>query len=116
MPSSEPAFGQGEIVKVPFPYVDRDHRAHRPALIISRDPFGEPHRLVWVAMITSAANPAWADDEPVSDLAAAGLPIASVVRPMKIATILANEARTIGRLDQATLNRCLESLRRRLGD
>ncbi len=43
-------------------------------------------------MVTSAANPGWPADVAVSDLAAAGLPAASVVRAAKVATIQARDA------------------------
>lgn len=31
-----PTFEQGEVVRVPFPYTDRETRQHRPALVVSR--------------------------------------------------------------------------------
>jgi len=43
--------------------------------------------MYYVAMITNAAHESWDGDVPVSDLRATGLPVASVVRPAKIATI-----------------------------
>src|SRR5438128_1396286 len=88
---SEPK-GQGdasawEVVLVPFPYSDRLAEKRRPALVVSspwlRDEFG----LVWVAMITSRANPRWDCDVEIRNLAAAGLPAPSVIRPAKLATI-----------------------------
>ena len=42
---------------------------------------------VWIAMITSARNAAAPGDLPIGDLTAAGLAVASVVRPLKIACI-----------------------------
>jgi len=47
-------------------------------------------------MITSAGNRGWPGDVEVSDLGASGLPMASVVRTAKIATIEAKEAERIG--------------------
>ena len=43
-------------------------------------------------MITSAENRSWPGDVPVSSLADAGLPVASVIRTAKIATIEADDA------------------------
>ena len=54
--------------------------------------------LLWVLMVTSAANRGWPGDVAVSNLEAAGLPAASVVRSAKIATVEAGDAEPIGRL------------------
>jgi len=45
-----------DIVKVPFPYTDRPVRQRRPALVIAAGQLAEEYGLLWVAMITSAAN------------------------------------------------------------
>ena len=47
-------------------------------------------------MVTSAANPAWLGDVPVSNLRGAGLPAPSVVRPAKIMTL--NDSGIVKRL------------------
>jgi len=96
-----PTFRPWDIVKVPFSYIDRPIRQYRPALVVGTDPIEDAHGLVWVLMITSAENRRWEDDVVVSDLAAAGLPVPSVVRCAKIATIEAKEATLIGRLTDA---------------
>ena len=44
-----------DVVVVPFPYADRLAEKRRPALVISNRKLAV-HRLVWVAMITSADN------------------------------------------------------------
>jgi mRNA interferase MazF len=49
-------------------------------------------------MITSAANRGWPGDVPISDLGMAGLPVQSIVRPAKIATIEARDADRLGAL------------------
>ena len=86
------------LVKVPFPYTNRPVQQRRPALVIAiPDAPGAPD-LLWVLMVTSAANRGWPGDVSISDLAAAGLPAASVVRPAKIATIEARDAERIGTL------------------
>jgi mRNA interferase MazF len=36
-----PIFKQGDIVRVPFPYSDRDTRQRRPALVVSASEIGE---------------------------------------------------------------------------
>lgn len=80
-----PAFEPFAVVAAPFPYVERPVTRRRPALVVGA-PAG-PHDLVWVLMITSAENAPWPLDVPVSDLEAAGLPVPSVVRCTKVATV-----------------------------
>jgi mRNA interferase MazF len=69
------------VVRVPFPFTDRDAAKNRPALVIS-DPaaFNTPAGHSVMAMITSQANPPWPLDCTLTDLAAAGLPAPSRVR------------------------------------
>ena len=89
-------FETWDIVKVPFPYTDRPVRQRRPALVISAGDLQTRHGLLWLVMITSAENRGWAGDATISDLAAAGLPAPSIVRPAKIATIEARDAERLG--------------------
>ena len=49
-------------------------------------------------MITSAKNRGWPDDVPVADLKMAGLPVPSLIRCAKIATIDASAASKLGRV------------------
>ncbi|MDG3444612.1 type II toxin-antitoxin system PemK/MazF family toxin [Nitrospirillum amazonense] len=93
-----PGFERWDIVKVPFPYTDRPVRERRPAVVVAAGGIQQEHGLLWVLMVTSAANRAWPSDVAVSDLAQAGLPAESVVRTAKIATIEAKEAERIGSL------------------
>lgn len=92
------AFERGDVVKVPFPYTDRPVRQHRPALVVAADGVQAHHGLLWVVMITSAANRGWPGDVAVTDLEAAGLPAPSVIRTAKIATIEARDAERLGTL------------------
>lgn len=93
-----PTFEPWDIVKVPFPYVERPVRQSRPALVIAAEKPGGIHGLLWLAMITSAANRGWDGDVAISDLREAGLPIASVIRPAKLATVEARDAVPLGTL------------------
>ncbi len=87
-----------DLVKIPFPYTNCPVQQRRPALVVAvPDAPGAP-RLLWVLMVTSAANRGWPGDVVVSKLAEAGLPAASVVRSAKIATIEASDAERIGSL------------------
>ena len=108
-----PGFEVWDIVKVPFPYTDRPVRQRRPALIIAAGELKKTHDLLWVAMITSAANRGWPGDLSVSDLETAGLPIPSIVRPAKMATIDARDAERLGTLplaDRAAVGQYLKRL------
>jgi mRNA interferase MazF len=98
-----PTFEQGDIVRVPFPYTDSDTRQRRPALIVSDGPVGEHGALLWVVMITSAANRPWIGDVQIQDHVEVGLPSPSVIRAVKIATIEVRHAETIGKVTPATL-------------
>lgn len=104
-------FSPGDVIKVPFPYVEMPVSRFRPALVVSSTELQERLGLVWVMMITSAKNRPWAGDVPVSDEASAGLPAPSVIRCAKIATIEAARADRIGQLnaaDRKLVDRMLE--------
>ena len=90
-------FERGDVIKVPFPYTDRATRQSRPAVVVSTARLQELHGLLWVVMITSAENRGWPDDVPVANLKLAGLPVPSLVRSAKIATIDASDASKLGR-------------------
>ncbi|GAB0118461.1 type II toxin-antitoxin system PemK/MazF family toxin [Acidisoma sp. 7E03] len=112
MPTSDHEFFEvWDVVKVPFPYTARPIQQHRPALVVAGGlPLGSPF-VLWVLMITSAANRPWGGDTRISDIAAAGLSAPSVVRTDKIATIEIADAQRIGRL--ATHDR--DDVRQKLG-
>jgi mRNA interferase MazF len=107
-----PRFDRWTIVAVPFPYVERPIRQRRPALVVL-GALGAAQDLLWMLMITAAANRGWSDDVPIDDHAAAGLPIPSIVRTAKIATIAAVDARPLGVLPAQATTRIAETLRQR---
>lgn len=75
------AFERFAVVRVPFPFTDRDATKNRPALVLSEAAsFNTPAGHSVMAMITSQGNSPWPLDCPLSDLAAAGLPAPSMVR------------------------------------
>jgi mRNA interferase MazF len=110
MPTCEPF----DVVAVPFPYVDREVRKRRPTLVVCSPELTQNHGLLWVLMITSAANQSWPDDVPISDLTAAGLTKPSVVRVCKIATVEAARCERIGRLTEDAAAAAAGALRRLL--
>ena len=73
-------FDAFDVVVVPFPFSDRSAAKRRPALVVSSTAFNKAHEQRVLAMITTAAKTVWPSDVPISDLAAAGLRAASVVR------------------------------------
>ncbi|SDO08095.1 mRNA interferase MazF [Methylobacterium phyllostachyos] len=87
MPTSEPPdLPAGAVVVVPFPYSDRLAEKRRPAVVVSGAAVAAVG-YVWIAMITSARNARVGGDVPIEDFRSAGLGVASVVRPLKIACI-----------------------------
>ena len=75
------AFDRLAVVRVPFPFTDRQTTKNRPALVVSdNSAFNLPAGHSVMAMITSATHAPWPLDCAISDLAAAGLPAASVIR------------------------------------
>ncbi|QTC92697.1 type II toxin-antitoxin system PemK/MazF family toxin [Brevundimonas goettingensis] len=91
-------FKAADIVKVPFPYTDRDVRQRRPALVVSKGSVGGPD-LYWVVMITSAEHRSWSGDVLLDDrYREAGLPAPSLIRTSKIATVEANRMEPLGKL------------------
>jgi mRNA interferase MazF len=93
-----PTFERWDVVAVPFPHVEIDHVKRRPALVVSGRRWLDLHGLLWVLMITSAANAPWPDDIAIDDLQAAGLRKPSVIRPAKLATVEAARCEPRGQI------------------
>ena len=75
------SFERFAVVRVPFPFTDRQATKNRPALVLSDEAaFNTPAGHSVMAMITSQANPPWPLDCTLTDLTAAGLPAPSRVR------------------------------------
>lgn len=97
-----PTFNRGDVVKVPFPYTDRDVRQRRSALVVSDQPLGDDGRLYWVLMITSADHRRWPGDVALGRRhGEVGLPAPSVIRTSKIATVEFGRMEPLGRLPDA---------------
>jgi mRNA interferase MazF len=109
-------FERGDVVRVPFPYTDIDARRHRPALVVSCGEIGDRGSLMWVVMITSAANRGWRGDVALVDgYQDVGLPAPSIIRTSKIATIEVRHADRIGRLSAEVWSDVEARLRDHLG-
>lgn len=75
------SFERFAVVRVPFPFTDRNATRNRPALVLSdAASFNTPSGQSVMAMITSRGNAPWPLDCPIADLNAAGLPAPSMVR------------------------------------
>ena len=99
------------IVRVPFPYTDRPVHQYRPALVVA---VHGAHALLWVVMITSAENRGWPEDVLISNHKRAALPVPSLIRCAKIATIDAQDAESLGTLPLADRKKVAQHLRRTL--
>ena len=116
MASSDTLPKQFDIVVVPFPYSDQLAEKRRPALVVSSNAFNKKHGLLWIMMITSAANPKRPGDIVIAANTKTGLPAASLIRPSKIATIEPERmVRVAGRIEakvaktiSKTLNEIIE--------
>ncbi len=74
-------FERFSVLRVPFPFTDRQATKNRPALVLSdAKAFNAPAGHSVLAMVTSAGNAPWPLDCKLLDLAAAGLPAPSLVR------------------------------------
>jgi mRNA interferase MazF len=68
------------VVRVPFPFTDRQAQKRRPTLVLSKPGFQHASGHLLLAMITLARQSAWPLDWPIEDRKAAGLPHDCVVR------------------------------------
>jgi mRNA interferase MazF len=70
----------GDVVVVPFPFVDFAADKRRPSLVLSHAAFNETHGHSICAMITTAARTRWRSDVAIEYLKPAGLNRPCVVR------------------------------------
>ena len=80
------AYARFSILRVPFPFTDRQSQKHRPALVISDPSFQQASGHLLLAMVTSAAHSAWPLDWPIKKLESTGLKHACLVR-LKLFTL-----------------------------
>jgi len=79
-------YNPGEIVIIPFPFIDKSVQKLRPALVLSNNPDGENGNHLVLVMITSAKRSRWESDIILKEWQIAGLKAESIVR-WKIFTI-----------------------------
>lgn len=109
-------FERFAVLRVPFPFTDRQATKNRPALVLSdAKAFNAPAGHSVLAMITSVGNAPWPLDCALEDLAAAGLPSPSLVR-FKLFTLDHRLIRgQLGSLAPKDCKRVEAALRRLLG-
>lgn len=109
-------FKAGDLVRVPFPFTNRPTRQYRPAIVVSTGGLGDEHRLLWVAMVTSAENRRWPGDLPIEeDHISVGLPSPSMIRTAKIMTIEASKAEWRGNIGADRLKAVYANIASNLG-
>ena len=108
-------FEAGDVVRVLFPHVERNIRRYRPALVITQQPIGPDGLLIWAAMITSAERKRWPGDVGLDDHRRIGLPIPSIARTAKLATLEAASAEPIGRVSESELGAVRKQVGEHLG-
>jgi mRNA interferase MazF len=102
-----------DVVILPFPFADRNAAKVRPAVVVSSEALHDRAGKYFLAMITSAGHAPVEGDVEISDLGTAGLPVDSIVRPSKLATVeLSAFRKRIGTLPAADRRRVLGSLHR----
>jgi mRNA interferase MazF len=106
-------YSRHDVVRVPFPFTDGTAEKNRPALILSDHAwFNAQAAHSVMAMITSAQHARWPLDVPISDLTAAGLPAASLVR-FKLFTLDHRLIRVVlGHLSNQDAGRVTKSVRK----
>lgn len=100
-----------DVVVVPFPYSEQQQSVVRPGVIVSTPRLHQKTRMYYVAMVTNAAHAPWDGDVAISNLKGAGLPVPSIVRPAKLATIDESAiVRAVGSLPTKDRAKVLDSL------
>ena len=109
------SFERFDVVRVPFPFTDRQAEKNRPALVLSdKAVFNRPAGHSVMAMITSAGHSPWPLDVAIIDPKAAGLPAPSIVR-FKLFTLDHRLVRgKLGRLGAGDQTRVRAALRQLL--
>lgn len=104
----------GDVVVVPFPFVERAGSRRRPALVLSATAFNQAGHTV-LAMITTSSHSPWPGDVAIAERQAAGLKADCLVR-LKLFT-LDNRLiiRSIGRLEAVDRRAVATSLAKYVG-
>ncbi len=111
------AYSFGDVVLVPFPFTDQTASKRRPAVIVSADAYQQRRRdVIGIAVPSQVLRPAGALGEMlIGDWKGAGLPKASLIKPV-LATIEQQLIlRKLGALQEDDLQALRTALRQILG-
>jgi mRNA interferase MazF len=101
----------GDVVVVPFPFVDIAAEKRRPSVVLSRQDFNRSNGHSICAMVTTAGRMNWPSDVGIADLKAAGLARPCVVRFKLFTLPNAIILRRAGALAEADRNNVVDSAR-----
>jgi mRNA interferase MazF len=109
-----------DVVRVPFPFADRNSAKRRPSLVLcDAELFNTAAGHSVMAMVTSASHTPWPLDLVIEDLVSAGLKSPSIVR-FKIFTLdhqlILNTLGRLSRRDEQQVQRNLHRLLLGTGD
>jgi len=108
-------FKRGDIILVHFPFTDLSSTKQRPALVVSSDALNAVSEDVLVVAISSQVPARLAAEEfliPSGDLAACGLPMPSILRLAKLASLHRQLViKRIGFMPEPVLRRILAQIR-----
>jgi mRNA interferase MazF len=108
-------FNAGDIVRVPYPHVERRVVVQRPAVVFSRHPVGPDGLLLWTVMITNAERERWPGDVLIPDWQNAGLIIPSKIRTAKVSSVQTAQAHYLGRLPEPLWQNVWTKIRETVG-
>ena len=104
------AFEAGDLVDVPFPFIDTGTTKLRPALVLSTSEFQRKTGACVLSMVTSAERSRWENDLTIDSWSQAGLKKPSIIR-WKIFTLDESLITGLrGRLAGEDLNRVRQAL------
>lgn len=73
-------YNRYDVIKVPFPFTDKDYTKRRPALVISSEKYQTNFKHCILCMITTAKHSKWIDDVIIQNLSITGLSTPSKIR------------------------------------
>jgi mRNA interferase MazF len=79
-------YNKFDIVKLPFPFTDKNTAKRRPSLVISSKDYQTNHNHCVLVMITSAKQSSWVDDIDITNIVMSGISSPSKIR-FKIFTL-----------------------------
>lgn len=108
------SYNHGDVIVIPFPFVDSALAKRRPAVVLSQGSFNLKAGALICGMLTSVSKTKWPGDINLKDWSKAGLKKPCLFR-MKIFTIDTNLVREmVGGLSKADLEQVQKSFRKQI--